>query len=230
MNYTMQKTYRHIILRVAAALLAVMALTPVAKALNLDHYAANSVLASGRWVKVAVPSSGLYKIPVSTLRSWGFTDPSRVRVFGYGGRRIPDILNAANYVDDLPQAAIARAKDGGIIFYGVGPDELAQSATNRYTRSINLYTEAGYYFVGESDEPAPEIEAIGSGSAASPATDFVELVNHEQELVSPGEAGPMLVGEDFRFTPTRKFSFSMPGKSSDKVWFEVSFVAKTYNA
>lgn len=230
MNNTMQKTYRHIILRAAAVIIAVMALAPVAKALSLDHYAAGSVLASGRWVKVAVPSSGLYKIPVSTLRSWGFSDPSRVRVFGYGGRRIADILNAANYVDDLPQTAIARAKDGGIVFYGVGPEEWTQSATNRYTQSTNLYTEAGYYFIGESDESSPEIETIGRGTAESPATDFVELIHYEQELVSPGEAGPMLVGEDFRFTPTRKFSFTMPDKSGDKVWFEVSFVAKTYNA
>ena len=183
MNNTMQKKYRHIIFRVAAAVIAIIALTPVAKALSLDRYAENSVLASGRWVKVAVPSSGLYKIPVATLRSWGFTDPSRVRVFGYGGRRIADILNAANYVDDLPQTAVARAKDGGIVFYGVGPDEWIQSATNRYTQSSNLYTEAGYYFIGESDEPTPEIEAIGRAGAESPANDFVELIHYEQDQI-----------------------------------------------
>lgn len=230
MNNTMQAKYRHIISRLAVIMMAAIAMTPAVSALDLDHYAENSVLASGRWVKVAVPSSGLYKIPAATLRSWGFTDTSKVRVFGYGGRRIGDILNAANYIDDLPQTAIAKAKDGGIIFYGVGPDEQVQSTSNRYTLSSNIYTDAGYYFIGESDEASPEIETIGRPEAASPAVDFNEVLHHEQELVSPGEAGPMLVGEDFRFTPARKFSFTMPDKSSDNVWFEVSFVAKTYNA
>ena len=58
-----------------------------AAALPVETYAASSVLASGRWVKVSVPQTGLYAIPASTLSSWGFRDLSRARVYGYGAFR-----------------------------------------------------------------------------------------------------------------------------------------------
>ena len=47
-----------------------------AMAFDTDIYAASSVLASGKWVKVSVPSSGLYTIPTASLRNWGFSNPS----------------------------------------------------------------------------------------------------------------------------------------------------------
>lgn len=47
----------------------------VAYAFPADFYAANSVLATGKWVKIGVEKSGVYMIPTATLRSWGFTDP-----------------------------------------------------------------------------------------------------------------------------------------------------------
>ncbi|MDE6287083.1 MAG: hypothetical protein K2L99_08840, partial [Muribaculaceae bacterium] len=99
-----------------------------ALALPADHFATSSVLASGRWVKVAVPATGLYRITAAQLRSWGFSSPENVRVYGYGGRRIPDLLNAANYIDDLPQVQTA-VSPSGIVFYAVGPDELRRNGS-----------------------------------------------------------------------------------------------------
>ena len=77
---------------------------PEAAALPLSHYADNSVLAQGRWIKIRVDNDGLYRIPTATLRTWGFTDLSKVRVFGYGGARISDVLSETEYTDDLPVA------------------------------------------------------------------------------------------------------------------------------
>jgi hypothetical protein len=84
--------------------------------------------------------------------------------------------------------------------------------------------------VTESDITLRDIEKVGRATAAEPATTFNDYVHHEQELTSPGEAGPLLVGEDFRYTPSRKFSFTLPDRESDtNIWFECSFVAKTNN-
>lgn len=92
------KTFvRHIILLIIA-----LGVPAAASAFLTDTYAPSSVLSSGRWVKVSVSESGPHFIPTSTLRSWGFTDPSAVRVFGYGGARISDHLTLQLYVDDLP--------------------------------------------------------------------------------------------------------------------------------
>ena len=49
-----------------------------------ERYAANSVLATGRWAKVRVPETGVYQLTEALIRKAGFTDLSRVKVYGYG--------------------------------------------------------------------------------------------------------------------------------------------------
>lgn len=201
-----------------------------ADALDLATYTSSSRLATGSWVKVSVGETGLYCIPASTLRSYGFSDTSRVRVYGYGGRRIADELSADTYIDDLPEVQ-SILTDKGLVFYAIGPDQWEMSSGNYYHRESSIYTTEGYYFIGESDEPARQFESSGRPVAETPATTFIERLHHEQELVSPGESGALLVGEDFRYTPTRSFDFTLSDRASGgDVWLECSFVAKTYNS
>lgn len=214
-------------LRTIIAIICICA-AQVAVALNLTHYAEESVLSAGQWVKVSVGETGLYRISAATLRQWGFSDPSKVRIHGYGGRRIADALTAANYIDDLPPVQTQSCADGSIVFYAVGPDQWEGAAQEVKIRRSSPYTTAGYYFVTSSDNEARTFTTTGTPGATKPATTFIERLHHEQDLVSPGECGVMLVGEDFRYTPTRKFTFDMPDRC-DSVMFKTSFVAKTYN-
>ena len=87
-----------LIILVAAILVAAV----TGHALPTDTYATRSVLADGRWVKIAVERSGMVMIGSADLRKWGFADPGAVRVYGYGASRIPDRLDASTYIDDLP--------------------------------------------------------------------------------------------------------------------------------
>ena len=88
--------------RLYALIITILSAAATAAALPLSGYADHSVLAEGRWVKIAVPSTGLYRITPAQLRNWGFSSPENVRVYGYGGRRIDDKLSADTYIDDLP--------------------------------------------------------------------------------------------------------------------------------
>ena len=198
-----------------------------AAAFDPSLYATESVLSSGRWVKISVNDSGLYRIPAATLRRWGFNDASSVRIHGYGGRRIDDALTEVNYTDDLPVVSTAVCNDGSIIFYAVGPHTWEGNAV--MNRRSNPYSTVGYYYVTESDAEIPAIATTATPGASNPATTFTERLQHEQDLVSPGEGGQMLVGEDFRFTPTRKFRFDLPD-IVDSLTFRTSFVAKTIGA
>ena len=90
------------------------------KALDASVYAGKSRLAAGTWVKVAVTSGGMHFIPEGTLRSWGFSDPSKVKIYGYGGRRLPNLLGnsyRARYLRKwLPVTAfifMPKARNGG---------------------------------------------------------------------------------------------------------------------
>ena len=58
-------------------------------ALNASHYASRSQLADGLWVKIAVYESGIHQITYRELSKWGFSNPSAVTVFGYGGAMLP---------------------------------------------------------------------------------------------------------------------------------------------
>lgn len=43
-----------------------------ARALNPEHYTNESVLATGRWVKISVTSTGIHEISFKLLKDWGF--------------------------------------------------------------------------------------------------------------------------------------------------------------
>ena len=215
--------------RVLAALLVLVAAVTAGHAFSLDRYAANSVLSSGRWVKVSVSESGLYTIPASALRSWGLGSAKDVRVHGYGALRPVDRLTESSYVDDLPQVQTHVTDRGDLVFWANGPLTWRSPVANRYVGVQNLYTTAGYYYItANTDSAARAIPATGQAGAAEPRTTFMERLHHEQELVSPGESGGVLMGEDFRYTPQRSFDFAMPDRADGgTVWMECSFVART---
>ena len=198
-------------------------------ALDLSTYTDVSKLASGRWMKVSVEESGVYLLSTSRLRSMGFTDPTKVRVFGYGGARIPDMLSAATYIDDLPEVPSVLT-DKGVVFYGAGPETWRQAVAGRYIASDNIYTTKGYYFI--SDSQAGDRLTLAEGGrpdeAQDAATTFNARLRHELNLVSASENGWLMVGEDFRFTPSRSFTFDLAGRVEDTpVWLQTSVVSHT---
>ena len=75
------------ILRHTFSLLAVAALGTVQLlAYSPERYAASSRLASGKWAKIRVNEGGMQFLSNSQIRNLGFSDPSKVRVYGYARR------------------------------------------------------------------------------------------------------------------------------------------------
>lgn len=196
-------------------------------ALDLSIYAQESRLSSGRWIKISVEESGVYKLTPVLLRSLGFSDPARVRVFGYGGARIPDLLTAENYIDDLPETP-SEYTDKGVVFYAVGPETWREATAGRYMAIDNIYTTKGYYFLtdsAEGDRLTPTSGGFPVESDVAVRT-FNARLRHEQNLTSASENGWLMVGEDFRFTPTRTFNFDMTDRvEGTPVWLQTSMVA-----
>lgn len=206
-------------------------------AFSVDSYRQQSVLSQGKWVKISVPESGLYAITPAQLRQWGFSDASKIRICGYGGAPINDLLNKANYVDDLPVVQSYVTSGGNVVFYGVGPETWTSSVSGRFSATSNIYTTKGYYFVTQAESSdstlvVPEITRTGIAEARDPYDYFWDRQQYEKDITSPGQAGPQLVGEDFRLTPSREFRFDLTDRIDNDemgIWFETSFVAKTYN-
>ena len=67
-----------------------------------SDYAASSVLAEGNWVKISTTDAGIYQISDDSLKAWGFSDPSKVKLFGYGGLVIDELFsNDDDYIDSI---------------------------------------------------------------------------------------------------------------------------------
>lgn len=197
-------------------------------ALDLSTYAGKSRLSSGTWVKVSVGGSGMHSISEGTLRAWGFSDPSKVKVYGYGGRRLPNLLDES-YVDDLPQVPTEFVAGKGVYFYAEGPMWWKSTVGNCHAPVRNPFTVKGYYYLSDSGSEERLVpEAVGESAEPSDYTgSFVEHVCHEADLVSPGGAGFLLVGEDFKYTPSQNFALVLTDPTSEKnyVNMEVSFVS-----
>ena len=123
-----------------------------------DRYAAHSVLASGRWVKIRVPASGIYQLSSDLVRQAGFSDINRVKIYGYGGNLQDEVLddNTLKALDDLPE--VEQCIVGGKhLFYAKGP--VSWSSNTAAQRTRNFYSDYGYYFLTESSDDVATIDS-----------------------------------------------------------------------
>lgn len=83
-----------------------------------SRYASNSLLSEGKWVKIRVDKTGIYKLSYADLKNMGFSDPSKVSVHGYGGWPLDEDFSK-EYIDDVPSTPVWRGSDY-LLFYGKG--------------------------------------------------------------------------------------------------------------
>ena len=121
-----------------------------------SRYVEHSVLATGRWVKISVPSTGVYQLTDEVVRQAGFTNFNKVKIYGYGGAMQPELLTG-DYVaatDDLREVPTCEV-NGRRLFYGVGP----VSWDSNHRRIRNPYSSYGYYFLTENDDEPLKVDA-----------------------------------------------------------------------
>ena len=184
-------------------------------------YTANSVLAQGKFVKVRIVNSGIYKLTYEDLVSMGI-DPANVRVFGYGG----NVLNqsfAAPKIDDLPELSIYMNKgaDGVfnsgdyILFYAQGINKwIYDSSKSMFTHTINSYSKYGYYFVtsdaGNGKRITDEVITVPTSATINPIEEFTDYQVYEKELQNLTSSGKEFYGETFNDILSYNLPFSFP--------------------
>lgn len=116
-----------------------------------QRYADHSVLATGKWTKIRVPSTGIYQINSELVKKAGFSDINKVKVYGYGGGMQPEILTADYLAETDDLMEVTTCETGGRkLFYAIGP--VTWDANNKRIR--NPYSSYGYYFLTENDSTA----------------------------------------------------------------------------
>lgn len=196
------------------------------------RYTDKSVLSSGQWVKVSVSGNGIYQISYSDLKKWGFNDPSKVKIYGYGGALLSENLSE-NFIDDLIATPCFRNEQrGAILFYAQGPTTWKYAPESQlFVHENNYFSTKGFYFITANHLTDIQPIDLPVGKEANlEMTSFPDYTLHESELVNLGQTGRGFYGEDFRYSAVQNFSLQMPGiiQGKGSVWVE--FAAKAEQA
>ena len=140
-----------------------------------SRYAAHSVLAEGKWAKIRVGETGIYQLTDALIRQAGFSNPSKVRIYGYGGalqdeQLTGDYLSSTDDLKEVPTCVVG----GRRLFYAVGP--VNWSSNTAVARTRNPYSDYGYYFLTEAEgEPQTVDSATFKASCYPLPNDYHDL-------------------------------------------------------
>lgn len=184
-------------------------------------WASHSVLASGKWIKLAINSSGIYRIAYNDLKDMGIDpaniNPANIRLFGNGGGMLPEIIGTP-WPDDLIENAIwvEGQADGHfdatdyILFYGKGPDTWNYNTQQQlFIHQKNLYSDKSFYFLTIANGNGLRIK--NKSQASSPPTHQVTTYNdyavYEKDELNIIKSGRQWFGKDLLNGQSATISF-----------------------
>jgi hypothetical protein len=185
---------------------------------------ASSVLASGRWFRMTISSSGIYKIDKNFLSSMGVDvnsiNPQNIKVYGSGGM-LPEKVKEQTF-HDLPENAIYVAgendntfDDGDyVLFYAKGPHEWKYDSNAKiFKHYYNFFSDVSYYFItfdgGLGKRIIDQSEAIGT--ATDVATTFDDFGFYENDYTNLNKSGRVWLDKPLNISSAEKtFAFSFP--------------------
>lgn len=172
------------------------------------EHATQSRLAAGHWVKIRVTGEGIHQISAEQLREWGFDEPDRVRVYGYGGTALA-LERIGAGTDDIQPTLSTIAPDGRLLFYADADmrfDLRTTSATESTTSENgvhwrrNIYSSHGCYFLGY-DDGTPMPEAVAAPDAPEEGetvyTGHMHVDATDRDNMSPISMGALFCDRDF---------------------------------
>ena len=157
-------------------------------------YASHSVLASGRWAKIRVSETGFHQLTEQVVRQAGFSDISKVKIYGYGGNLqnealLASELQATDDLQEVPQCIVG----GKHYFYAEGP--VSWKSETALQRIRNPYSDYGYYFITQTDgEPLVQDSATFVSSHYPQPYDYHSL--YESDGFSYYHGGRNLFGAE----------------------------------
>ncbi len=193
------------------------------KASSAAVFKNNSVLATGTWYKIGITKTGFHKIDKSFLSSLGINvnglDPKKIKLYGNGGRMLPEQNSAFRY-DDLEENAIQIVGEADgifdnsdyIIFYGQGPTgwiNTGSASGLKFKHEKNLYSDTSFYFITVDATNGKRVSSPAAISVPSnTSTSTYDYYNYaESNYVNFVKSGRQFYGEYFDITTSFGFNF-----------------------
>jgi hypothetical protein len=197
------------------------ALPQQAKNAFTHSFASSSVLAQGKFVKVKLAETGIYKLTYEDLVSMGI-NPANVRVFGYGGGVLDQNFTQTK-PDDLPEIPIwmEKGSDGifnsgdYILFYAQGVVRWSfDKNKSMFVHKNNSYSQYGYYFITSDAGVGRKIESknieVPADATIYQVDEFTDYQLYEKDLQNLTKSGKEFYGETFSNTLSYSFTFNFP--------------------
>lgn len=194
-----------------------------------NTYKSSSVLSTGKWHKIAVEKTGIYKMNYQDFADMGIhvNDPRNIRVYGYGGGPLPEICGSFPY-DDLTENAIyvhgendGSFDDGDyILFYGESQVEWNYNETGSvFHHRMNPFADKTHYFINTNLGAGKRIENRSSSTQNETGVidDFIDHQYHETDEVNIAKTGREWFGESYSGgQDDQEFTFSFPNIIANK--------------
>ena len=174
-----------------------------------NRYAEHSILSQGRWAKISVASSGIHQLTASAIKSAGFSDLSKVKIYGYGGNLVPEVLED-NYLrehDDLKEVPTCTV-DGKKLFYAKG--SVYWESKEARIRIRNPYSDYGYYFITENDSESLTCTEDELLNTAWPTPDDYHTLYEKDEFSWMGGGRNLFYKETIESGKTGKYIINLP--------------------
>lgn len=188
---------------------------------SIHSFQTQSVLSSGKFIKIRVKETGVYKLTFEDLNAMGVS-PASVRIFGYGGALLPQSFQLPK-IDDLPEIAIHMEKgaDGVfnagdyILFYAQGPVSWSyDSNRGLFVHQPHFYSNFGHYFVTSDAGVGRTIQSLTDTPAEeiliNDITTFTDFAVYEKDLQSLSNSGKEFYGETFSDMLNLNINFTFP--------------------
>ncbi len=201
-------------------------LTEKTKRSETPEFADNSIFRDGRWLKIGIRESGVYKLTYNQLKSQGFSDLSNIGIFGNGEGVLP--LENSAYEDKDPSQVSVYCHFGGdgefnegdyILFYGASSNQWKYHPDKDFFfYEMHPYSEKNYYYITNSATIAKEIKMldIPEESATRKVESFLDYKHYEKNQFNLVQSGREWYGERFGVQNSYDFDFQFPDRLENK--------------
>lgn len=234
MKLNIRSKFRKIFAAIAVACLTVASAT-TAGAFNASMYPAHSKMASGKWVKIKIPHTGVFQISYDQLKEWGFPEPEKVKVYGWGGSTISIGIFEQNMPSDIRRTYCLHRNDK-LIFYG---RDVVWGRLNSKTEVIstrNFYSSTTTYLLSDIPEDPtdmnPNAPYVERTHTKAPYSSHLAMQYKEQDLIHPANGGGIFLGQTMEKGDEIPFDFEVynfdPGNTKwNKAAVRIAFGANT---
>ena len=208
--------------------------------------AGDSPLAQGDWFRMDVGETGMYKIDQSLLTKAGISSSAvgninSIRVFGNGGKELPEDLNSSrpNGLEEIPRVVVDKNGNGlfdaddYVLFYGRSTRWWNYTAAEKtFHHYLNHFTETSVYFMtygGAGRGRGMDSLVSTNVAGAYKPSDFQSKLFVEHEQFNLANSGRQWVGESFNIASNfNVFMNSLSGFVSTKpMLYRFSFLSSS---